>query len=179
VRRRILAITFLLWLSGFLWFALALPQPVAGGRTDAVVVLTGGEGRIARGLEALRKGWAKRLLVSGVDREVKPREFAVEYRVKPSEMACCVTLGFRAYDTRSNARETAQWLKANRFRSVRLVTTDWHMRRAAFDLGLDLPDDVRIVRDAVPSHPSLRILFLEYHKLIARLLFRGWELWGA
>ena len=49
------------------------------------------------------------------------------------------------------------------------ITTDWHMRRAAFDLAAALPDDIVIVRDAVPSRPSLRILFLEYNKLLARI----------
>ena len=56
---------------------------------------------------------------------------------------------------------------ANEVSSVRLVTTDWHMRRAAGELARKLPDDVQVVRDAVPSTPSLASLFLEYHKLIA------------
>lgn len=176
--RRLIAIGVLGWFGAFLAFALALPQPEEGGKTDAVVVLTGGEGRIPRGLEVLRKRWAKRLLVSGVDRDVKAHEFALEYKVTPAEMGCCVTLGFRAYDTRSNARETSQWLARHKFRSVRLVTTDWHMRRAALDLESELHGNVRLVRDAVPSQPSLRILFLEYHKLIARYLLRGWEMVG-
>jgi uncharacterized SAM-binding protein YcdF (DUF218 family) len=166
--RRILSLIVLVWMIGFLWFAIALPQPVEEGKTDAVIVLTGGEGRIARGLDVLREGQAKRLLVSGVDRDVKPGEFAAEYDVSEKEMDCCVRLGFRSYDTQSNAVESAEWIAENRFRSVRLVTTDWHMRRAALDLEAQVPDGVRIVRDAVSSEPSLRILFLEYHKFIAR-----------
>ena len=59
---------------------------------------------------------------------------------------------------------------------MRLVTTDWHMRRAAFELERMVPISVVIVRDAVPSQPSLRILFLEYHKLLARELA---ALWGS
>jgi uncharacterized SAM-binding protein YcdF (DUF218 family) len=172
--KRLFALIVLVWLLGFVWFAMALPQPRAGGRTDAVVVLTGGEGRVARGLEALQRGWARRLLVSGVDREVKPREFAAAYRIDAGRMACCVTLGFESVDTRSNAREAARWIARNKFRSVRLVTTDWHMRRAAFELEQVAPEGLVVVRDAVASRPSLETLFTEYHKLLARWLAQSW-----
>lgn len=174
--RRILSAVLLVWLMGFVWFAIALPRPHEGGRSDAVVVLTGGGGRIGRGLEALEKGWANRLLVSGVDREVREREFEAEYKVPAALMACCVTLGFQSVDTRSNAAETARWIAVNKFRSVRLVTTDWHMRRAAMELTAQVPGHVDLIRDAVPSQPSLRTLFLEYNKLLARFAQRlaGW-----
>ncbi len=167
--KRLFLLALLVWALGFAWFALALPQPRAGGKTDGVIVLTGGEGRVARGLEALRKGWAGHLLVSGVDREVKPREFVAIYKIAPGQMECCVTLGFESVDTRSNAREAARWIAANKFRSVRLVTTDWHMRRAAYELDLMKPQGVTVLRDAVASQPSLETLFTEYHKLLARM----------
>ena len=166
--RRLFSLMFLAWAIGFLWFAVALPKPVVGAvTTDAVIVVTGGPGRIARGLEVLDKGLAKKMLVSGVDREVRPGEFAAEFGVSPAEMACCVTLGFAAVDTRSNAAETAKWVAQKEVRSLRLVTTDWHMRRAAGELDRTLPDHVTVIRDAVPSQPDLGTLFLEYHKLIA------------
>jgi uncharacterized SAM-binding protein YcdF (DUF218 family) len=173
--RRIASLFLLIWLMGFLWFALALPQPHGRAKTDAVVVFTGGEGRIPRGLAALETGWAPRLFVSGVDREVKPGEFAAEYNVPAKMMACCVALGFQSYDTRSNADEVAAWLAKNKCKSVRLVTSDWHMRRAALELERELPDDLAVVRDAVPTEPSFRILFLEYHKLAATFVAGLWE----
>ncbi len=172
--RRLFSLIVLGWIGGFLWFAIALPQPAGGAKTDAVVVLTGGVGRIARGLEVLRSGWSRRMFVSGVDREVRPREFEAEYDVSRELMECCVTLGFASVDTRSNASEVAGWIEQNRLRSIRLVTTDWHMRRAAMELGQALPGDVTIVYDAVPSRPTLRILFLEYNKLLARAALRVW-----
>jgi uncharacterized SAM-binding protein YcdF (DUF218 family) len=170
--RRIVSFVLLVWLLGFFWFAIALPRPLDGGKSDGVVVLTGGGGRIGRGLEALEKGWGRRMLVSGVDREVRPGEFQAEYKVPAALMACCVTLGFQSVDTRSNAREAAEWVAQNKIRTVRLVTTDWHMRRAAMELGGLLPDHVEVIRDAVPSQPSLRSLFLEYNKLLARAVQR-------
>lgn len=172
---RAFALTFIAWVLGFLWFAVALPQPAGAGRADGVVVLTGGTGRVTRGLEVLRRGWAERMFVSGVDRDVKPHEFAIEYKVNSGLMACCVTLGFQARDTMGNADETAAWVKGQQVRTLRVVTNDWHMRRAMLELGQTLPQDVVLVADAVPTRPSLRTLFTEYHKLLARLVTRGWR----
>ena len=170
--RRLIAALVMVWLLGFAWFAATLPQPApASEKTDVIVVPTGGAGRIERGLAMLRVRSARKLFVSGVDRKVRPREFAAQYKVTPAEMACCVVLGFAALDTRGNALETANWIESGHFRSLRLVTSDWHMRRSVGELEEALPD-VRLIEDAVPSKPSLRTLFLEYHKLMASWLGR-------
>lgn len=170
---RIAGFVALLYIIGFLTFAVTLPTPIGGLKTDAVLVPTGGPGRIARGLEVLRDGDARRMFVSGVDPEVKPGEFAAEFDVTRRELRCCVTLGFLATDTRSNAGEAAQWLTTNDVRTVRLVTTDWHMRRAAAELRHSLPDTVTVIEDAVPSDPALGQLFLEYNKLLAAVVSQG------
>lgn len=177
--RRLISAVLILWAIGFTWFAIALPRPAgqaAGSKpADAVVVLTGGSGRIGRGLEVLERGWAKRLFVSGVDRDVKPREFAVEYQVGAQRMTCCVVLGYRSTDTFSNAQEIALWAAREKLRTIRLVTNDWHMRRAAFEVQRAAPAGLVVIEDAVPSRPSLRTLFVEYHKLLARRIVPGWS----
>ncbi len=174
--RRLLSLILLAWALGFAWFALDLPRPAGEQRSDAVVVLTGGTGRVTRGVEVLRSGYARRLFVSGVDKDVKPHEFAVQYKVRSAMMACCVTLGFQAVDTRSNGVETGAWLRAEDVRSLRLVTNDWHMRRAVLELRRHLPAGVEVIKDAVPSQPGWRTLFTEYHKFLARLIA---GLWGG
>ncbi|MEP6868226.1 MAG: YdcF family protein [Novosphingobium sp.] len=174
--RRLLFLILLGYLLGFAWFALELPGAAGNVTTDAVVVLTGGEGRITRGLNVLRAGQAKQLLISGVDKDVKPRELAAEFKVAKPLMRCCITLGYDAVDTASNASESARWIAERKFTSVRLVTSDWHMRRAAWDLSLLLPSGVKVVEDAVPTHPSARILVLEYNKLLARLALGLWRI---
>lgn len=168
--RRLLSLILLAWVLGFIAFAVTLPRPAGAGHSDAVVVLTGGEGRIDRGLDVLRQGWARRMLVAGVDPEVKPREFAAHYQVGPQLMACCVTLGYESVDTRSNAVEVAAWVKAHKVTSVRLVTSDWHMRRARFELSRRLPAGVALETDAVATRPSFNMLFTEYSKLLVRQL---------
>ena len=159
----------LVWLLGFIWFAGWLPEPAPMERTDAVIVPTGSAGRIQRGLEVVQTDSADTLLVTGVDTEVKPAEFAAQFGVPDDVMACCVTLGFAAMDTRGNAQETSEWARENDIKSLRLVTSDWHMRRAAIELRRELPGDVKLIKDAVRSEPSLWMLFVEYHKwLVSR-----------
>jgi uncharacterized SAM-binding protein YcdF (DUF218 family) len=172
--RRTASSILLLWALGFLAFGVFLPQPAGSVKTDAVVVLTGSEGRIDHGLEVLHAGLAGRMLVSGVDREVRPRELAAQYRISARLLSCCITLGYESVDTRSNAREAARWIAANNFHSIRLVTADWHMRRAALDFAQVEPAGVTVIADAVPTQPSFAALFLEYHKLIARMVQRLW-----
>jgi uncharacterized SAM-binding protein YcdF (DUF218 family) len=171
--RRLLAILLVIWVLGFVLFAATLPQPAELFETDAIVVPTGSGGRIQRGLEVLQTGAAEQMLVTGVDPAVLPGEFQAEYSVPDRIMDCCLTLGFSALDTRGNARETAQWMAEREYTSLRLVTADWHMRRAAAELADQLPADIRIERDAVRSQASLYTLFLEYHKFIAVWLLKA------
>ena len=165
--RRLAAFIVIAWVLGFVWFAAILPQPIGAGRSDVGIVLTGGEGRIPRALEVFSRGWVRHVLVAGVDSEVRPNEFRAEYSVPAATLACCVTLDQISVDTRTNAREATAWIAAHKVHSVRLITSDWHMRRAAWELGQAAPN-VEISRDAVHTKPSLRILFIEYHKLLAR-----------
>ena len=174
--RRLLSLFLLCWVLGFIVFAVTLPTPTNGPAPgvgtpeagSAVIVLTGGEGRIARGLDVLRRGWAGQMLVSGVDPEVQPPEFASDYHVEPRLMQCCITLGSESVDTRSNAQEALKWIELRHMTTVRLVTSDWHMRRAAWELRRVLPANVSLIEDAVPTRPSLKTLFMEYCKLLAR-----------
>jgi uncharacterized SAM-binding protein YcdF (DUF218 family) len=165
---RFLAFLLLAYLLGYALFVVALPGPADDRRTDGIVVLTGSGGRIERGLDLLQRGRAARMLVSGVDRSVRQRELAVQHPGREALFACCIDLGRQAIDTRSNASEVANWLKRRKFRTVRLVTTDWHMPRARFELSRQVGEDVDLIGDAVPSNPRFRHLFVEYHKYLLR-----------
>ncbi len=157
------------WLLGFIWFALFLPQPLGDWRTDGVVVLTGGPHRIDRGLDLLAKGQAQRMLISGVDRSVTAAALAQTYNRPRALFDCCIVLGREAADTRGNGQEVAAWVRRRGYHSIRLVTTDWHMRRARFELQQSLPADVIVVADAVPSRPRFQTLLREYNKLLLRI----------
>jgi uncharacterized SAM-binding protein YcdF (DUF218 family) len=166
--RRILGTAILLWALGFVLFAGLLPRPAGTEKTDAIVVPTGGAGRIGRGLAMLQAGYAKRMLVTGVDRRVRPVELANVQGAPPALVACCVDLGREAVDTRSNGEETARWIARHKYKSVRLVTTDWHMRRAKFELEQATGGQLDIVTDAVRSNPGFATLLREYNKYLLR-----------
>ncbi len=165
---RLVGVIALAWTLGFALFMLLLGEPVGRVRTDAIVVPTGGAGRIDRGLALLRAHQAKRMLVTGVGPGVRPVDLALANSASPALFACCVDLGTDAVDTRSNAAETARWVRDRGYRSVRLVTSDWHMARAKMELGAALDSDVRIVGDGVPTEPRLGSLINEYNKLLLR-----------
>lgn len=169
--KRIFAAVVIIWGLGFVLFAALLPQPAALTQSDGAVVLTGGAKRIDRGLEVLEAKKTERLLISGVDRHVRPQELAAEYNRDTELFDCCIDLGFQSVDTRSNALETARWVARNKVKSLRLITHDWHMRRARLELNQTLDGDVKIINDAVMTQPSLMVLLREYNKF--------WLRWAA
>ena len=165
--RRAVSLLAIAWCLGFAAFMLALPGPLEGTTTDAIVVPTGGPGRIDRGLDLLRRHQAKRMLVTGVAPGVAAGELARRYDAA-ALFACCVDLGRDAVDTRTNAGETAAWLRREGFASVRLVTSDWHLRRAAMELRAALGPRMVVVGDGVAGDPRLLMLVSEYNKLLLR-----------
>lgn len=164
--RRVFSLALLLWALGFVAFAIYLPRPAPDRVTDGIVVLTGGPGRMQRGLDLLARDQASRMLVSGADRRVRPAELAELYGIAPAVLAR-IDLGRSAVDTRSNAIETRRWIVRHRYRSIRLITTDWHMSRARFELR-QVMRGITVVPDAVPSEPDLWTLLREYHKYALR-----------
>lgn len=173
--RRLASLLLIAWCLGFAWFMLALPGPLEGSTSDAIVVPTGGPGRLDRGFDLLRRRQARRMLVTGVAPGVSAADLAREYRVAPALLACCVDLGRDAVDTRTNAGESAAWLKARGFTSVRLVTSDWHLRRAAMELRAAAGPRVVVLGDGVAGSPRLATLVSEYDKLLLRRVL----LWGG
>lgn len=166
---RVLALLVLSWALGFALFMLALGKPIeADVKTDAIVVPTGGAGRIDRGIALMQANAAKRMLITGTDPTVRPIELAVQYKAPPRLFACCIDLGHNAVDTRSNADETAAWVRARGYKSVRLVTADWHLPRAKLELSNALGDEVEVIGDGVRTQPRFAMLLREYHKYLVR-----------
>ncbi len=166
--RRLFLLCPLLWVLGLALFVVAMPGPAPGVRTDGAIVLTGGRGRVSRGVDVLEHGWTRKLLVSGVDPSVKRDEFALANKVPSRWLACCITLGQKATNTVSNADEAATWIRAREMRTVRLITSSWHMRRARLELQAVIGDEASIVTDGVPDTPSLGRIITEYHKYLLR-----------
>lgn len=163
---RLVLFAALVYVLGYAAFAVLLPKPAGSERTDAIVVLTGGSGRIERGFDLLQHGASRKMLISGVARTVRPQELAHVYHVDQGLLDCCVSLGRESFDTRSNADEVAHWVGRRHVRSIRLVTNAIHMPRARYELRKRVGNDLVIVADAVPSDPDFGAIFMEYNKYL-------------
>lgn len=170
-----------LWGVGFLAFLNEIPREnaadVANGKADAIVVLTGGGGRLDMGLDLLVHENAAILFVSGVDPEVDKAALLANRRVAPTTADCCIVLGHAAGDTFGNASETARWIEQQGFTSLYIVTANYHMPRSLVEFRAVLPQ-VRFLPRAV--HPdnvhlddwwrwpgTIKLLAAEYTKYVA------------
>src|SRR5438309_6072681 len=167
---RLGSLLLLLYAVSFVLFAFTLGKPAADTApgTDAAIVLTGGPGRIDHAIDVLRDHKAQRLLVAGVDPAVTKPDLARRIPGSTRWLACCVDLGSESVDTRSNAEEAGRWLANHNYKSLRLITSDWHMRRARYEFGKVLGNKYRLVPDAVETEPSFLTLFGEYNKYLLR-----------
>jgi len=173
------------FIAGFLWFVGSVPsEEVSIDRpADGIVVLTGGASRIADAMELLAAGRGKRLLISGVHPTTSSSELA---RLSPAYgpwMRCCVDLGHAALNTTGNAIEIEQWVSDRGFRSVIVVTSNYHMPRTMAELRRRMPEvalvPFPVVTDKMRSEawwsspPTAKLLFSEYLKyIVAQVRFR-------
>lgn len=127
----LLSLLLTAFLLGFAMFTFTLPTPAdnAMQKTDAVIVLTGGEQRVAEGLKMLANSDAQHLLVSGVHPSVKINELLAVHHY-PQNLSNYITLGHNAIDTYGNALEAAQWVSTQNYNAICLITSDYHMPRA-------------------------------------------------
>lgn len=140
-----LAVLAMIWTFGLMAFAARVqhstPAP-APAKAQGAVALTGARSneRISAAVQLLESGKAKRLLVSGVNREASREDIRSLSRAARRVYDCCVDLGFEAATTLGNARETAAWAKSMRYDDLIVVTADYHMPRAMMELRAAMPD---------------------------------------
>lgn len=174
-----------LWAAGLIWFAEDIPREVADTttRTDAVVVLTGGAGRLSTGIRLLDEQKARKLFVSGVYRGVDVAQILRVVRHRGSNLDCCMVLGHTADDTQGNAEETARWMAEEHYTSLRLVTSSYHMRRSLLEFRRAMPK-LRIIPHPVFNREfkaqgwwnwpgTFQLVVTEYCKYLVALM-RPW-----
>ncbi len=142
------------WSAGLVRFANAIPDSVADpvSRTDAIVVLTGGSDRLATGLRLLAENKAERMFISGVHPGVEVAKL-IRLAGRPlTDLDRRVDAGHGALDTGGNAVETAAWMRERGYRSLRLVTGNYHMPRSLFEFRMALPEAEVIPNPVFPNH---------------------------
>src|SRR5271155_6174898 len=144
---------------------------------DGIVVLTGGSSRVSDAMELLADGYGKRLLISGVHPTNGTIDISRSLPDNQSLLSCCVDLDRSAVNTRSNAAETRRWAHERGFKSLIVVTSNYHMPRAIVELSHAMPDVLLIpcvvVGDKWRDEPwwasgaTLRLVLSEYVKYVA------------
>ncbi|MGQ0673831.1 MAG: YdcF family protein [Hyphomicrobium sp.] len=138
---------------GFVMFGAVVMRAPEGTSSvaDGIVVLTGGETRIAEGARLLGERRGGRMLISGVNRRAGRDELLKISGLGEQQFDCCVDLGYAALDTVGNAEETRDWAAANGFDSLIVVTASYHMPRSMAELRRVLPGARLIPHPVVPK----------------------------
>lgn len=169
------------WLGGFVWFVREIPTEAADPdrATDAIVVLTGGSLRVESGLALLAAGKGQKLFISGVYHGVEVGDLLRVSRQSPEKSACCIALGHAADSTLGNALETASWMRAENFQSLRLVTANYHMPRSLLEFARAMPGIAIVPNPVFPEisrekrwwmrPASLFLALVEYDKYLVAL----------
>lgn len=183
--RRVVVVALIAFVGGFLVFASSLhASPPPSPRADAIVALTGGAARLHVAIALLEAEAGDRLLISGVDTGTSRSDVRALVAAEARRFDCCVDLGWRALDTAGNASEAAEWARAKQYRSLIIVTANYHMPRALLELRAALPDVELIPFPVAPNSLDLgnwwtdpdvfRLVVAEYMKYLA-----SWARLGA
>ena len=180
-RKRSIALSFIafvlvFWSIGFSIFLADLNiQEAQIDRPDnfGIVVFTGGDNRMVTGMEVLTSGAGSRLLISGVN-ETSSRDALRDHIADPNNLFdCCVDLDYAARNTIDNAAQSVNWVRAQSFDGLVVVTSYYHMPRALMELHHRDGDLTAIPHRVYPDNYSknnwwyprtLRTLTLEYGK---------------
>jgi uncharacterized SAM-binding protein YcdF (DUF218 family) len=128
-------------------------------------------------MELLADGYGRRLLISGVHPASGASDISRSLTDNQSLLSCCVDLDRSAVNTRSNAAETRRWAHERGFKSLIVVTSNYHMPRAIVELSHAMPDitliPFAVVGDKWREEPwwsngaTVRLLLSEYVKYVA------------
>ena len=174
-----LAIVFVTAAVGFVGFLSQLHgiESKPARRAEGIVVLTGGSSRVSDAMELLADGYGQRLLISGVHPTNDASDISRSLSDNQSLLTCCVDLDRSAVNTRSNATETRRWVRERGFKSLIVVTSNYHMPRAIVEMSHAMPDialiPFAVVGDKWRDEPwwtsgtTFRLLLSEYVKYVA------------
>lgn len=174
-----IALAFVAAAAGFVAFLSQLrgAETAPNRKADGIVVLTGGSSRVSDAMELLAAGYGKRLLISGVHPTSTASDISRTLPENQSFMHCCVDLDRSAVSTRGNAAEARRWAEGRGFRSLIVVTSNYHMPRALVEFSHAMPETnlipFAVVGDRWREEPwwisasTLRLLLSEYIKYIA------------
>ncbi|MBI5903675.1 MAG: YdcF family protein [Deltaproteobacteria bacterium] len=116
----------------------------ASGRADAIVVLTGGKGRVETGLLLLKKGRANMLVLSGVNIDSDLDAIFQRALAHDAHERDEILLEKASRNTYENAVEVRRIMEERGLKAIILVTSWYHMKRALFIFRRMMPEGTRI-----------------------------------
>ena len=176
---------FVLFVIGFIVFTNGIDrvQGQPQQRADGIAVLTGGVARIEQAMALLAAGKAQRVLITGVNRTTTVAELKQLASQGGQYFTCCVDIDKEARNTIDNATETSEWVALHHYRSIIVVTSNYHMPRALAELARVMPGVTLIPYSVVDNNVHLdrwwtypgttRLLLSEYQKYLPALARLG------
>ena len=92
---------------------------------DGIAVLTGGKGRVKKGLDLLEEYPQKRLIISGVDKKV-----ALSNLTNNKDISSKIYLDRVSRSTLDNAYEIVKWAKNYNLKNIKVITSHYHIPRS-------------------------------------------------
>ena len=153
-------------------------------KASNIVILTGGSNRIRDGLKIIKNLENSaiintKLLISGTGKgftlsnvkKLLPKSESLDIFLK-----CCIELDNKSQNTHSNAIETFKWAKKNNIKTFILITSNYHMPRAALEFKARMPNFEIITHPITPkkhdisnwmhSFETFSLIFTEYSKFL-------------
>lgn len=169
----------IIWIGGFVAFFCNVltvkPAPISI-KSDAIIVFTGGFGRVEAGADLIRGGASEKLFISGVNSNVDIVDIIGEDGM---DIANNIEIGKGATTTRQNGIEVGAWVDRQPcdISSIRLVTSNYHITRATMELKANVPKNTVIIQHPVVDArfskiniPFVKLIWSEYHKWLLRML---------
>ena len=169
------------WILGLFYFVEQIPEQSTSidMETDVIAVLTGGAMRLEEGMEAFANMKAKKILISGVGMGFtkkillsKTNKSKYFKQINPDN----IILSGIASNTSENAVETKLFMDLNHYKTLRLVTSDYHMPRSLLIFKKIMPEITLIAHPVYSkgfqktgtylSFSSLKIAAIEYNKTL-------------
>lgn len=153
-----------IWILLFIfWFP--VPYHFDHQKTEGIAVFTGSHKRIEEGVKLLKKGYAKKLLISGVNANVSYLNLKIPFALIKN-----VDIGYKAFNTKGNAIETAIWSKNNNIKTIRIVTDKYHMKRSMLEFKKHFKN-ILVLPYPIEKKPlSCFYIIKEFHKYLMSCL---------
>ena len=186
--KKILLFFFLATLASLIWWNIYLfdtfpkryylKEEYKPSSSVGIVVLTGGKGRIEKGIELLQNGYGEKLFISSVFSKNDIKTKLEKYNNGNYLFECCISFDNNAKNTNENVLEVKRWLDNNtEINKLILVSSYYHLPRAFIIVKNKLPEFEII---AVPAINDLdfrsnlafhiKLNFFEYFKVLYTII---------